>query len=84
VRDRRAFISGITFGLLAAPLTAGAQQVGRLVRVGVLSPGSSTEAREVQREPFCLSGPAAGPATRRWSGIGVSRIRRPPGPDRGE
>ena len=49
--DRRAFLGTLAGGLLAAPL-AEAQQVGKLVRVGVLSPGSSTEAREVQREPF--------------------------------
>jgi len=50
--ERRTFLGLATGGLLAAPLAAGAQQVGKLVRVGVLSPGSSTEAREVQREPF--------------------------------
>jgi putative ABC transport system substrate-binding protein len=50
--DRRAFLGTMTGSLLAMPLAAGAQQVGKLVRVGVLSPGSSTEAREVQREPF--------------------------------
>jgi putative ABC transport system substrate-binding protein len=36
VTSRRAFISGITVGLLAAPLAAGAQQAGRVVRVGSL------------------------------------------------
>ena len=37
--DRRTFISGITFGLLAAPLAAGAQQpAGKVWRIGVLSP----------------------------------------------
>jgi len=34
--DRRAFISGVTGGLLAAPLAAGAQQAGKVWRVGIL------------------------------------------------
>jgi hypothetical protein len=34
--DRRAFISGLTFGLLAAPLAAEAQPVGKIQRVGVV------------------------------------------------
>jgi hypothetical protein len=37
--DRRAFIFGMTLGLLAAPLAAGAQQAGKVPRVGVLSGG---------------------------------------------
>jgi len=37
--DRRAFISGITVSLLAAPLAAVAQPAGRVYRVGILSPG---------------------------------------------
>lgn len=36
--DRRAFISGVTLGLLAAPLAAEAQQAGKAARVGVLMP----------------------------------------------
>ena len=35
--DRRAFISSVTLGLLAAPLAADAQQAGKLARVGHLS-----------------------------------------------
>jgi ABC-type uncharacterized transport system substrate-binding protein len=50
--DRRAFIGALAGAFLAAPVAAGAQRVEKLVRVGVLNPGSSTEAREVQREPF--------------------------------
>jgi putative ABC transport system substrate-binding protein len=38
--DRRAFISGATLGLLAAPLAAEAQPAGKVPRVGVLSPGN--------------------------------------------
>jgi len=34
--DRRAFISGITLGLLAAPLAAEAQSAGKPPRIGVL------------------------------------------------
>ena len=40
--DRRAFISGITVGLLAAPLVAEGQQAGRTVRLGILSAGPPT------------------------------------------
>jgi putative ABC transport system substrate-binding protein len=39
--DRRAFISGITLGLLAAPLAAGAQQAGKVSRIGYLTGGSA-------------------------------------------
>jgi putative ABC transport system substrate-binding protein len=35
--DRRAFISGVTLAFLAAPLAAGAQQAGRVIKVGILS-----------------------------------------------
>jgi ABC-type uncharacterized transport system substrate-binding protein len=37
--DRRTFISSVTLGLLAAPLAAGAQQEGKVYRVGVLAFG---------------------------------------------
>jgi putative ABC transport system substrate-binding protein len=46
VTDRRTFISGITLGLLAAPLVAEAQQVGKVPRIGVVvvpEPESPTE-----------------------------------------
>ena len=39
---RRTFISGITSGLLAAPLAAGAQQAGKVPRIGYLSVFSSS------------------------------------------
>jgi putative ABC transport system substrate-binding protein len=39
---RRTFISGITFGLLAAPLAAGAKQPGKVWRIGYLSVFSSS------------------------------------------
>jgi len=35
--DRRAFISGIAVGLLAAPLAAEGQQAGKVTRIGVLA-----------------------------------------------
>jgi ABC-type uncharacterized transport system substrate-binding protein len=38
--DRRTFLGTLAGGLLAAPLAAGAQQAGRVYRVGVLSPGT--------------------------------------------
>jgi hypothetical protein len=34
--DRRAFISSVTLGLLAAPLAAAAQQAGNVYRIGIL------------------------------------------------
>ena len=37
--DRRAFISGITLGLLAAPLCAEGQQAGKVWRIGYLTTG---------------------------------------------
>ncbi len=40
--DRRAFISGITLGLLAAPRAGGAQQAGKVARIGYLEHGSLT------------------------------------------
>ncbi len=38
--DRRTFMSGVTLGLIAAPLAAEAQPAGKVYRVGVLSPGN--------------------------------------------
>jgi putative tryptophan/tyrosine transport system substrate-binding protein len=38
--NRRTFVGTLTFGLLAAPLAAGAQQTGKVYRIGVLSTGS--------------------------------------------
>jgi putative ABC transport system substrate-binding protein len=42
--ERRTFMSGVTLGLLAAPLAAGAQQAGKMYRVGflALTPGEDT------------------------------------------
>ena len=37
--DRRTFL-GVTLGTLAAPLAAGAQQAGKIPRIGILRPGS--------------------------------------------
>ncbi len=34
--ERRAFISGITLGLLAAPFAVGAQPAGKVYRIGYL------------------------------------------------
>jgi putative ABC transport system substrate-binding protein len=39
--DRRAFITKAAAGLLAAPLAAAAQQIGRVRRIGYLAPGAS-------------------------------------------
>jgi putative ABC transport system substrate-binding protein len=38
--DRRAFLSGFTLGLPAAPLAADAQPAGQVPRVGVLAPSN--------------------------------------------
>jgi hypothetical protein len=45
--DRRAFISGITVGLLTAPLAAAGQPAGKVYRVGLLGEkaSDSSEAR---------------------------------------
>ena len=40
--DRRAFLCGLSLGALAAPLSAGAQQAGKVWQIGVLSPFSSS------------------------------------------
>jgi putative ABC transport system substrate-binding protein len=45
--DRRAFITGIAGGLLAAPLAAQAQPAGKVPRIGFLFSGASGPAREV-------------------------------------
>jgi len=47
--DRRAFIGTLTGGLLAAPLAAEAQPVGKVPRVGYLSPGSPSDAARQRR-----------------------------------
>jgi len=39
VTDRRAFLSAVTGGLLAAPLAAGAQDTRKVLRIGLLSGG---------------------------------------------
>ena len=48
--DRRTFISGITVGLLAAPLAGAAQQPGKVYRIGLLSPTSQSPSIEAIRE----------------------------------
>jgi putative ABC transport system substrate-binding protein len=40
--DRRAFIAAITGGLLATPLAAEAQPAGKMPRIGILSPASTS------------------------------------------
>ena len=49
--NRRAFLATLAGGLLAAPLAAGAQQVGKVYRIGYLSAGSDTANPRV-REAF--------------------------------
>jgi len=40
--DRRAFVSGVTLGLLTAPLAGEGQQAERIYRIGFLSTQSSS------------------------------------------
>ena len=40
--NRRTFLCGLTLGTLSAPLAAGAQQTGKVYRIGYLSASSST------------------------------------------
>jgi putative ABC transport system substrate-binding protein len=49
---KRLAVTLLVLALLAAPLGAEAQQAGKVPRIGVLNPGSSTESPAVQREPF--------------------------------
>ena len=42
--NRRAFIGSLAGGLLAAPLAAGAQQAGKIPRIGYISPAASRNA----------------------------------------
>ena len=51
--NRRAFIASLAGGLLAAPLAAEAQQVGKVYRVGFLS-GTSAVAGRPYIEQFRL------------------------------
>ncbi len=57
--DRRTFISGITFGLLATPLAAGAQKSDKMARVGILGfgpvPSPQELAKSVSTNPFWMS-----------------------------
>ena len=50
--DRRTFISGLTLGLLAAPLAAGAQPAGKVVRIGLLDFGASNPSSEARWKAF--------------------------------
>mgnify|MGYP003527387795 CR=1 FL=1 len=43
--DRRAFVAGITIGLLDAPVAGGAQPVAKLWRIGYLDQGSEANNR---------------------------------------
>ena len=44
--DRRAFITGMTGGLLAAPFVAEVQQAGKVPRLGMLLTGSPSDMRQ--------------------------------------
>jgi putative ABC transport system substrate-binding protein len=45
VISRRAFLGTVAGGLLTTPLDAGAQQSGKIYRIGFLAPGSSSDLR---------------------------------------
>ncbi len=57
--ERRTFISGVTLGLLGAPLVAEAQPAGKMARVGILgigpAPSPQELAKSVSTNPFWLS-----------------------------
>jgi putative tryptophan/tyrosine transport system substrate-binding protein len=53
--DRRAFLTGLTGGLLAAPLAAEAQSAGKIYRIGVLSPFSASFGPGPSFEAFRLT-----------------------------
>jgi len=41
--ERRAFLVMVSGGIVAAPLATEAQQAGKVVKIGVLHPGSGTQ-----------------------------------------
>jgi ABC-type uncharacterized transport system substrate-binding protein len=43
--DRRAFLGGLTGGLVARPLAVGAQPAGKIARIGFLSPANTSDPR---------------------------------------
>jgi len=47
--DRRTFLSGITAGLLAAPLAAEGQQARRVARIGFLNNGAPPSSEELMK-----------------------------------
>ena len=49
--DRRTFLCGLTLGTLSAPLAAGAEQPGKVARIGLLTYGSATSGQHI-REAF--------------------------------
>lgn len=53
--ERRAFLALATGGLLAVPLAAGAQQAGRIARVGFLDFGSASSQEQMAKSPFWLA-----------------------------
>jgi len=50
--ERRAFLCAVTGGLLAAPLAAGAQQAGKVVRIGLLDLAASDPASLARWKAF--------------------------------
>jgi putative tryptophan/tyrosine transport system substrate-binding protein len=50
--NRRTFLGGLTFGLLAAPLAALAQQAGKVWRIGYLGDGSPASRASINLDPF--------------------------------
>jgi ABC-type uncharacterized transport system substrate-binding protein len=64
VVDRRAFVSTVALGLLAVPLGAGAQQSGKVYRVGLLLPVPAPAAGVMP--PIIVPGFLAGMRERGW------------------
>ena len=55
--DRRAFLATVTGGLVTARLAAGAQQAGKLVRIGSLGTATPDALRQSLREAGYVEGP---------------------------
>ena len=55
--DRRTFVGTLTGGLLAAPIAAGAQPVGKVFRIGSLGAGTPDALRQSLREAGYVEGP---------------------------
>ncbi len=77
--DRRAFVSGITLGLLAAPLAGEAQPAGKVWRIGILTAGSVSTRDDAFRQGLRDLGYIDGQNVAFESRYADGRIERLPG-----